>query len=86
MGGDSTRFLVQMIMNVMICKYAQKKISKIATKKEGKRALKSYLLFLGFVIIMIGLNQGVYFFFKPRNLYEELNIPRNMPPDQIKAY
>lgn len=68
-GGDSTRFLVQMIMNVVICRYAKNKISRIATKKQGKRAFKSYLLFLAFVIVMIGLNQAVYFFFKPLNLY-----------------
>lgn len=85
-GADSTRFLVQMIMNVVVCKYAKKKIAKIATKKQGKKAFKSYLIFLLFVVSIIGLNQAVYFFFKPRNLYEELNISRSMPPDQIKSY
>jgi hypothetical protein len=30
---DSTRFIVQMLMNVFICNYAKKKIAKIATKK-----------------------------------------------------
>lgn len=30
---DSTRFLVQMVMNVFVCGYAKKKIAKIATKK-----------------------------------------------------
>lgn len=38
------------------------------------------------MVVLIGLNQAVYFFFKPKNLYEELEIPRSMPPDQIKAY
>lgn len=69
MSGDSTRFLVQMVMNVFVCGYAKKRIAKIATKKEGKRALKSYLIFLVFAITLIGLNQGVFFFFKPANLY-----------------
>lgn len=75
-----------MIMNVVVCKYAKKKIAKIATKKQGKKAFKSYLIFLIFIVAIIGLNQAVYFFFKPRNLYEELNIPRSMPSDQIKKY
>lgn len=56
-------------MNVFVCGYAKKKIAKIATKKEGKRTLKSYLIFLVFTITLIGLNQGVFFFFKPANLY-----------------
>lgn len=83
---DSTRFIVQMIMNVYICNFAKKKLAKMTTKKEGKRALKSYLVFLVFVVVLIGLNQAIYFTFKPKNLYEELEIPRSMPPDQIKAY
>ena len=61
---DSTRFKVQMIMNVFLCNFAKKKIAKIATKKQGKRAFKSYLIFLAFAVILIGLNQAVYFFFK----------------------
>lgn len=61
---DSTRFIVQMIMNVFLCNFAKKKIAKIATKKQGKRAFKSYLIFLTFAVILIGLNQAVYFFFK----------------------
>ncbi len=69
MAGDSTRFLVQMFMNVFLCKYAKKKIAKIATKKQGKRAFKSYLIFIIFAVCLIGLNQAVFFFFKPRNLY-----------------
>jgi|LakMenEpi03Aug12_release.lakeMendotaPanAssembly.Ray.scaffolds.fasta_scaffold154270_1 hypothetical protein len=67
---DSTRFIVQMLMNVFLCNYAKKKIAKIATKKEGKRTLKSYLIFLSFAVILIGLNQTVYFVFKQRNLYQ----------------
>lgn len=66
---DSTRFLVQMFMNVFLCNYAKKKIAKISSKREGKRALKSYLIFLVFAITLIGLNQAVFFFFKPLNLY-----------------
>lgn len=68
-GADSTRFLVQMFMNVFVCGYAKKKIAKIATKKEGKRTFKSYLIFLVFMFTLIGLNQAVFFFFKPLNLY-----------------
>jgi hypothetical protein len=51
-------------MNVFLCNFAKKKIAKIATKKQGKRAFKSYLIFLAFAVILIGLNQAVYFFFK----------------------
>lgn len=69
-GSDSTRFLVQMVMNVFVCNYAKKKIAKIATKKGGKRTLKSYLIFILFSVTLIALNQAVFFFFKPRNLYE----------------
>lgn len=85
-GADSTRFIVQMIMNVFICNFAKKRLAKMTTKKEGKRALKSYVTFLLFVVVLIGLNQAIYFIFKPKNLYEELEIPRSMPPEQIKAY
>lgn len=67
---DSARFVVQMIMNVYVCKYAKEKISKMATKKNGKRSLKSYLVFFIFSIALITLNQTAYFIFKPRNLYE----------------
>lgn len=68
-GSDSTRFIVQMIMNVFVCNYAKKKFAKISTKKNGKRTLKSYLIFIIFSITLIALNQTVFFFFKPRNLY-----------------
>lgn len=72
-----------MVMNVFICKYAQKKIIKITSKREGKKAFKSYMIFLAFTILLIGLNQAVYFAFKPHNLYEELNIPRSYSASDI---
>lgn len=83
---DSTRFLIQMVVNIVICKYAKQRIAKIATKKQGKKAFKGYLALLLFAVLLIGLNQALFFFFKPLNLYQELNIPRSMSPDQIKLY
>lgn len=67
---DSTRFLVQMAMNIFLSNYAKKKLAKINTRKQGRQTLKSYLTFLLFSVLIIGLNQAVYFFFKPANLYE----------------
>ena len=83
---DSTRFIVQMIMNVYICNFAKKRLIKMTSRKEGKKALKSYIVFLLFVIVLIGLNQTLYFFFKPKNLYEELEISRSMSPAEIEKY
>lgn len=83
---DSSRFLVQMIMNVFICSYAQKKIAKIASKREGRRSIKSYLHFFAFAVILIALNQAVYFMFTPPNLYEELGLRRSDSIEQIKQY
>ena len=75
-----------MVMNVFICGYAQKKIAKISSKKEGKRAFKSYLTFLVFVIVLIGLNQLVFFMFTPNNLYEELGITRSYSIEDVKKH
>lgn len=72
MPADSTRFLVQNIMNILICNYASKKIYKEAISRSGKKTLNYYLIFILFAIAMIILNQLVFFYFKPRNLYEEL--------------
>lgn len=83
---DSTRFLIQMVVNVAVCNFAKKKIAKIATKKQGKQAFKSYLVFIAFSLMLIGLNQALFFIFKPPNLYQQLNIPRSMPPEEIKKY
>ena len=81
---DSARFLVQNIMNIFICNYAQKKISKEALKKGNKKSINYYLLFALFALTMVALNQLVYFVFKPRNLYEELELRRSMSMEEIK--
>jgi len=70
MAGDSSRFVVQMIMNLVLCNYAQKKIAKLSMKREGKRSLKSYLVFILFAVLLFALNQAVFFFFKTPNLYQ----------------
>ena len=67
---DSTRFLVQNIMNILICNYAQKKISKEALNKSHQKSVKYYGFFVLFTIVMLLLNQIVYFSFKPRNIYQ----------------
>lgn len=70
MSEDSTRFIVQIIMNMVLCNFAQKKIAKISMKREGKRSLKAYLAFFSFALALFLLNQAVFFFFKAPNLYQ----------------
>ena len=82
---DSARFLVQNVMNIFICNYAQKRISKEAVKEGNRKNIKYYLLFALFAFTMIGLNQVVYFIFKPINLYEELELRRSMSMEEIKS-
>lgn len=56
-----------------VCKKGQDIIAA-NTMKNDKITFKSYLTFITLAVILIGLNQSAYFFFKNYNLYEKVGV------------
>lgn len=81
---DSTRFIIQTIVNIIVCNYAKGRFQKMA--QTGKHNWKSLAFFLLFTVVLLGANQIIYFMFKDRNLYEELEVSRRMSGAEITEY
>lgn len=65
---SSGRFFVMSFFNMYICGQAKKRLSK-----DGKKiTLKKYMKFFLFFSILLTINQAVFFFFEPPNLYDEI--------------
>lgn len=69
------RFLIQMAINMFVIKKGQEIIAA-NTMKSDKITFKSLLTFISLAVILIGLNQTAYFFFKNHNLYEKVGASR----------
>ena len=77
--------MIQMAINFFVCKKGQSIIAA-NTMKNDKITMRSYLVFLALVVILIGLNQAAYFFFKNHNLYELVGAPRKMSLMELKEF
>lgn len=79
------RFMIQMIINMFVCKKGLEIISKMSLKSDRieKKAIAIYLLF---ALILFLLNQGAFMFFKDKNLYEQVGVPRSMGLSEIKEW
>ena len=76
------RFLMMSIFNMYICNMAKKRLGK-----DGKQiTLKNYLKFFVFMIVLLGINQGVFMYMQENNLYEEIEVARSMPVAEFKKH
>ena len=65
---SSMRFMIQMVINMFVCRKGLDIISKMAVRSDKieRKAIAMYILM---AIILFLLNQGAYMFFKNQNLY-----------------
>jgi len=60
-----------MMINMYVCRKGQEIISNY-TVKNDKITFKAYLMFIALVVVLLGVNQSIYFFFKNDNLYQKV--------------
>lgn len=82
---SSYRFFVQMFINIFLCDRAQKIISKRVIKEE-KISRVSYLIFAGFALALLAVNQATFMFFKDPNLYEQIGASRRLSILELKKW
>ena len=74
---SSVRFMIQMVINIFVCRKGMQIIAKMAIKSD-KIEKKALLTFIVFALILFLLNQGAFMFFKDKNIYESLGVNRRM--------
>jgi hypothetical protein len=80
---NSSNHLIQLIGNIFIAGKIRDYIAK-KNFKEERLTYKSYIRFIIAAIFLFIVNQTFYFYVKPLNLYEELQIPRSFTLQQVK--
>jgi hypothetical protein len=79
------RFMIQMVINIFVCRKGLEIISKMAVKSDRieRKAIAVYILF---ALTLVLLNQGAFMFFKTKNLYEVIGAQRRMTIGELKEW